>query len=47
MTEQLMAVFAFGLVITGIVVLGLARAKESAEKQTRAADASSDSAAES
>ena len=32
MTEQLFAIFAFGLVITGVVFLGIVRAREIAER---------------
>ncbi|MDX1643975.1 MAG: hypothetical protein R3244_06400 [Thermoanaerobaculia bacterium] len=36
MPEQLFAIFAFGLVITGIVYLGLMRAREAARRERRA-----------
>ena len=36
---QLFALFAFGLVITGIVLLGLLRAKETAERGAQASAA--------
>lgn len=32
MTEQLIAIFAFGLVMTGVVFLGIIRAREVAER---------------
>ena len=32
---QLFAIFAFGLVVTGVVFLGFVRARESAEKTVR------------
>ena len=43
MVEQLVAIFAFGLLITGIVFLGLVRAREVAERQERVAAAANDS----
>ena len=42
MIEQLIAIFAFGVVITGIVGLGLGRAREIAERQARVSKAAED-----
>ena len=36
---QLFAIFAFGLVITGVVFLGVVRAREAAERARRASTA--------
>lgn len=36
---QLFAIFAFGLVMTGVVFLGIVRAREFAEKGARVAEA--------
>ena len=36
---QLFAIFAFGLVMTGVVFLGVLRAREAAEKATRSSSA--------
>ena len=46
MVEQLVAIFAFGVVITGIVFMGLVRARESAERQSRAEGTPGDSTRE-
>jgi hypothetical protein len=35
MTEQLIAIFAFGLVVTGVVFLGIVRAREVAERSVK------------
>ena len=35
MTEQLIAIFAFGLVMTGVVFVGIIRAREVAERATK------------
>lgn len=35
MTEQLIAIFAFGLVMTGVVFVGILRAREVAERAAR------------
>ncbi len=39
---QLFAIFAFGLVITGVVFLGVVRAREAAERLARVEAASRD-----
>ena len=39
---QLFAIFAFGLVITGVVLLGITRAREVAERVARTEAASRD-----
>jgi hypothetical protein len=36
---QLFAIFAFGLVMTGVVFLGVVRAREAAEKASRSSSA--------
>lgn len=38
LTSQLLAIFAFGLVMTGIVFFGILRAREFAEKARRVAE---------
>jgi len=40
MTEQLIAIFAFGLVMTGVVVVGMLRAREVAERVAKVQAAS-------
>lgn len=35
MVEQLIAIFAFGLVISGVVFLGVVRAREMSRKESR------------
>ena len=42
LTAQLFAIFAFGFVMTGIVFLGIVRAREFAEKTKRAAGTESE-----
>ena len=37
MAAQLFAIFAFGLVVTGVVFLGVTRAREAAERAARVA----------
>lgn len=39
MTEQLMAIFAFGIVVSGVVFLGVVRAREVAERVRRVEEA--------